>query len=128
MVRNVFPIIIPPLRERLEDIPELVDHKIAELNRELGKNISRVEPEVYKRLQEYDWPGNIRELHNRVEAAMNYTKDDVLRAEHFNFRVDNSRINLDEVNRFDNPIEAVKKEAERKLINEVLIKFNYNKS
>lgn len=125
---NVFPIVIPPLRERLEDIPELVEHKVQELNRELGKNISSIEPEVYKRLQEYDWPGNIRELHNRVEAAMNYTTGDVLKAEHFNFRVDNSRINLDAVNRFDNPIEAVKREAERKLINEVLMKFDYNKT
>lgn len=125
---NVFPIVIPPLRERLEDIPELVEARVQELNRELGKNITSIEPEVYKRLQEYDWPGNIRELHNRVEAAMNYTTGEVLRVEHFNFRVDNSRINLDAVNRFDNPIEAVKKEAERKLINEVLIKFDYNKT
>lgn len=125
---NVFPIVIPTLRERLEDIPELVEHKVQELNRELGKHITNIEPEVYKRLQEYDWPGNIRELHNRVEAAMNYTTGDILKVEHFNFRVDNSRINLDAVNRFDNPIEAVKKEAERKLINEVLIKFDYNKT
>ncbi len=125
---NVFPIVIPPLRERLEDIPELVEHRVQELNRELGKNISHIEPEVYKHLQEYDWPGNIRELQNRIEAAMNYATGDVLKVEHFNFRVDNSRINLDAVNRFDNPIEAVKKEAERKLINEVLIKFDYNKT
>ena len=125
---NVFPIVIPPLSERLEDIPELVEHRVQELNRELGKNISHIEPEVYKHLQEYDWPGNIRELQNRIEAAMNYATGDVLKVEHFNFRVDNSKINLDVVNRFDNPIEAVKKEAERKLINEVLIKFNYNKT
>lgn len=125
---NVFPIIVPPLRERLEDIPELVEGKIVELNNELGKNISRVEPEVYKKLQAYDWPGNIRELHNRVEAAMNYAQDDILRSEYFNFRVDNSRINLDELSRFDNPIEAVKREAERKLINEALIRFDYNKT
>lgn len=125
---NVFPIVIPPLRERLEDIPELVEAHVKSLNQELGKNISHIEPEVYKRLQEYDWPGNIRELHNRVEAAMNYTKDDVLKVEHFNFRIDNSRIDLEEVTRLDNPIEAVKKEAERKLINEVLMKFDYNKT
>lgn len=125
---NVFPITVPPLRERLEDIPELVEAKIQELNKELGRNIGSVEPGVYRKLQDYHWPGNIRELYNRVEAAMNYASGDVLRMEHFNFRADNSKINLDELNQFDNPIEAIKKEAERKLINEVLMRFDYNKT
>lgn len=125
---NVFPIIVPPLRERLEDIPELVEAKVQELNKELGKSISGIEPGVYRKLREYDWPGNIRELYNRVEAAMNYAEGDTLRMEHFNFRADNSKINLDELNQFDNPIEAMKKEAERKLINEVLMRFDYNKT
>lgn len=125
---NVFPIMVPPLRERLEDIPELVEAKVQELNKELGRSISSVEPGVYRKLQDYHWPGNIRELYNRVEAAMNYASGDVLRMEHFNFRADNSKINLDELNQFDNPIEAIKKEAERKLINEVLMQFDYNKT
>ncbi|MCI8647616.1 MAG: sigma 54-interacting transcriptional regulator [Firmicutes bacterium] len=125
---NVFPIMVPPLRERLDDIPELVETKVQELNKELGKSIGSVEPGVYRKLREYNWPGNIRELYNRVEAAMNYADGDTLRMEHFNFRADNSKINLDELNQFDNPIEAMKKEAERKLINEVLMRFNYNKT
>lgn len=125
---NVFPIMVPPLRERLDDIPELVEAKVQDLNKELGRNISSVEPGVYRKLQDYHWPGNIRELYNRVEAAMNYASGDVLRMEHFNFRADNSKINLDELNQFDNPIEAIKKEAERKLINEVLMRFDYNKT
>lgn len=125
---NVFPIMVPPLRERLDDIPELVETKVQELNKELGKSIGSVEPGVYRKLREYDWPGNIRELYNRVEAAMNYADGDTLRMEHFNFRADNSKINLDELNQFDNPIEAIKKEAERKLINEVLMRFRHNKT
>lgn len=125
---NIFPITIPPLRERIEDIPELVEYKVKELNREMGKNISRIDPEVYKQLRAYDWPGNIRELYNKVEAAMNYADGDVLRAEYFNFRVDNSRIDIDKVRQFDNPIEEIKKEAERKLINETLIRFDHNKT
>ena len=125
---NVFPINVPPLRERLEDIPELVEAKVKELNRELGKDIQEVHPSVYEKLYAYDWPGNIRELYNQVEAAMNYAQGDVLRPEHFNWRVDSSRINLEELKRFDNPIETIKKEAERKLINEVLMRFDYNKS
>lgn len=125
---NVFPIIVPPLRERLDDIPELVEAKIQDLNKELGRSISKVEPDVYRKLREYDWPGNIRELYNRVEAAMNYAQGEVLRKEHFNFRADNSKINLDELDRFENPIEEIKREAERKLINEVLSQFDYNKT
>lgn len=125
---NVFPITVPPLRERLEDIPELVEAKIQDLNKELGRNISTVEPGVYRKLQDYNWPGNIRELYNRVEAAMNYAEGDVLRKEYFNFRADNSKINLDELNQFENPIEEIKREAERKLINEVLRQFDYNKT
>lgn len=125
---NVFPIIVPPLRERLEDIPELVEAKIQDLNKELGRSVSRVEPDVYRKLREYDWPGNIRELYNRVEAAMNYAQGDVLRKEHFNFRIDNSKIKLDELNQFENPIEEIKREAERKLINEVLQQFDHNKT
>lgn len=125
---NVFPINVPPLRDRLEDVPELVEAKVKDLNKELGKNITKVDPFVYKQFRDYDWPGNIRELNNKVEAAMNYANGSVLKLEHFNWRADNSRINLDELKAFDNPIEAMKKEAERKLINEVLMRFDGNKS
>lgn len=125
---NVFVVTIPPLRERLEDIPELVEHKVQELNREMGKNIVTIEPEVYDMLTGYDWPGNIRELYNRVESAMNYVQGDTLKKTHFNFRVDNSRLNMEALKKNDNPIEAIKREAERKLINETLSMFDNNKT
>jgi transcriptional regulator with PAS, ATPase and Fis domain len=125
---NVFPINVPPLRQRKEDIPELVMDKIVQLNVELGKNIVAVEDAVYHRMVRYDWPGNIRELHNEVENAMHYAEGDTLRATDFNLRVDNSRLDLTALSAFDKPIEAIKKEAERKLINEILHKFNGNKT
>lgn len=125
---NVFPVVIPPLRERLEDIPELVEAKVKQLNNELGTNITNIEPNVYKKLMEYDWPGNIRELYNRVEAAMNYARGNVLKVEHFNFRADNSKIDLTALESTDKPIDAIKREAERKLINEALMMFDYNKT
>lgn len=125
---NVFPITVPPLRERMEDIEELVENKVTELNHEMGKNINKIEPAVYKKLKDYEWPGNIRELNNRIEAAMNYADDEVLRAEYFNLRIDNGRLDLEKLSSFENPIEAVKREAERKLINETLIRFKYNKT
>jgi len=127
---NVFPITIPPLRERLEDLPELVMDKIEQLNLELGKSISEVEGKVYEYLRSYDWPGNVRELYNIVEKAMIYVDIDehILRVEYFNFRVDNTRIDLETLSKFDKPIEVITREAERKLINEVLIMFGGNKT
>jgi len=60
---------LPPLRERREDIPLLVDRFIAKFNRLQGKDISGVSPEVMARLMEYDYPGNVRELENIIEQA-----------------------------------------------------------
>ncbi|HDQ40702.1 MAG TPA: sigma-54-dependent Fis family transcriptional regulator [Desulfonatronum sp.] len=66
---NVFPIDIPPLRERSEDIPLLVDHFLKRLNRLHIKEIHGVHPAVSHALTNYDWPGNVRELENIIERA-----------------------------------------------------------
>ena len=67
---NVFPIQVPPLRERLEDIPLLVWRFVAEFSKTFGKRIDVVPRENLADLQQYAWPGNIRELRNCVERAM----------------------------------------------------------
>jgi two-component system response regulator AtoC len=67
---NVLPIVIPPLRERREDIPLLIDHFIERNNGRFGTAIRGVEPEALRHLLEYRWPGNVRELQNTVERAM----------------------------------------------------------
>jgi formate hydrogenlyase transcriptional activator len=67
---NVFPIRIPPLRERVEDIPLLVWRFVGEHSRLLGKQIHDIAPETMSALQRYPWPGNIRELRNVVERAL----------------------------------------------------------
>ena len=66
---NVVPVHLPPLRERREDIPLLVDHFIHEYSRIYGVEPKRVTPEALQRLVEYAWPGNIRELQNAIERA-----------------------------------------------------------
>jgi formate hydrogenlyase transcriptional activator len=66
---NVFPIRIPPLRERPGDIPVLVDHFLAQFQRKMGKSLRGVTPEALDQLQRYAWPGNIRELQNVLERA-----------------------------------------------------------
>ena len=67
---SVMPIQLPPLRERLEDLPLLVDHFVGESNRELGKSIKGFTSRALKLLRAQSWPGNVRELDNRVKQAM----------------------------------------------------------
>lgn len=67
---NVVQIHVPPLRERKEDIPLLVQHFIKEFNVSLGKEFAGVSPQAMNHLTRYDWPGNVRELKNAIEAAM----------------------------------------------------------
>ena len=67
---NVIPITLPPLRERREDIPALVEHFVHKHAQRAGKRIERIEDGVMPRLQAYDWPGNVRELENTIERAV----------------------------------------------------------
>jgi len=67
---NVFPITIPPLRQRREDIPVLVHFFIDKFCKKMGKTITRISPRVMNSLQNYSWPGNVRELENVVERAV----------------------------------------------------------
>jgi DNA-binding NtrC family response regulator len=67
---NVIPIEIPPLRERREDIPALVDHFVQKHSHRTGRRIEKMEDGVLASLQQYDWPGNVRELENTIERAV----------------------------------------------------------
>ena len=67
---NVFPITIPPLRQRKEDIPAMVHTFIERYSRKLGKQITSIPKETMKELQDYPWPGNVRELENIIERAV----------------------------------------------------------
>lgn len=67
---NVFPIAVPPLRERAEDIPLLVEYFVARFGNGAGKNIRQIGRRTLEQLRAYDWPGNIRELQNVVERAV----------------------------------------------------------
>jgi DNA-binding NtrC family response regulator len=67
---NVFPIDLPPLRERREDIPQLARHFLAVYSAKMHKRIEDFTPEALDALQQYDWPGNVRELSNVVERLV----------------------------------------------------------
>lgn len=74
---NVFPIQVPALRERLEDIPLLVEHLIERFARRAGKNFRTIKMNTVETLQSYDWPGNIRELQNVIERSVILSGGDV---------------------------------------------------
>jgi formate hydrogenlyase transcriptional activator len=75
---NVFPVQLPPLRERREDIPALVTHFVERFGRRMGRKIDNIPPETMSALSSYQWPGNIRELQNLIERAVILSNDGVL--------------------------------------------------
>jgi DNA-binding NtrC family response regulator len=72
---NIFPIALPPLRERREDIPALAFHFLGAFAEELGKRVTEISPEALNLLMNHDWPGNIRELENVIHRAVILTND-----------------------------------------------------
>src|SRR6185503_19891328 len=66
----VFPVDVPPLRERREDIPGLAEHFVALLARQFGRRVERISEATMRQLMAYDWPGNIRELENFLARAV----------------------------------------------------------
>jgi two-component system, NtrC family, response regulator AtoC len=75
---NVVTIHVPPLKERREEIPDLVTHFLDEANARLGRAVRRVSPEAMSALMEYEWPGNVRELRNAIERGVVVADGEVL--------------------------------------------------
>jgi formate hydrogenlyase transcriptional activator len=78
---NVFPIRLPPLRERAEDIPLLTSHLVAKHGERFGRPISRIDRRAMNLLASYHWPGNVRELENVIERAVILSRNGALRLE-----------------------------------------------
>ncbi len=76
---SVFPIALPPLAERKDDVILLAEHFLRRMNAKYGKSITRISPPAMSMLQAYAWPGNVRELENCIERAVLTAKDDVIR-------------------------------------------------
>ncbi|MGG1658315.1 sigma-54 interaction domain-containing protein [Brevibacillus sp. NRS-1366] len=79
---NVVSLSIPPLRERLEDLPELVSNLLGQLVESTGVTVRAIDDEVWGVLKSYSWPGNVRELRNVLERALHLIEVDVLKKEH----------------------------------------------
>ena len=121
---NVFPIHVPPLRERKEDIPILVEHFVKDLSLYLRKQIQSIDPKVFKKLMEYSFPGNVRELRNMVERAMILCNGSTLKWEHFQVFMGRNQL-ISEENHFLESLNL--KEHEKYLIKKALEKTNYNR-
>lgn len=83
---NVFPISLPPLRDRSEDIPELARHFVRKFSRRMNREINHIPDEVLNVLALHDWPGNIREMQNFIERAVVMTQGHVLQLPHREFK------------------------------------------
>src|SRR5260370_35396615 len=75
---NVFPVVLPPLRERLQDISQLVWHFVEVFSRKMGKRITWIPNETLSALIAYPWPGNVRDLQNWIERAVIRWNNEVL--------------------------------------------------
>jgi formate hydrogenlyase transcriptional activator len=83
---NVFPVMLPPLRERRDDIPRLVRHFAQKVARRMGRRIESVPAETMTILERYSWPGNIRELENVIERAVILSRGPELQIDHANLK------------------------------------------
>jgi formate hydrogenlyase transcriptional activator len=103
---NVFPISLPALRERTDDIPRLVRHLTQKLARRMNKRIEAIPADAMDVLCHYDWPGNVRELENAIERAVILTNGGVLQIPVADFRSRDAA-----VNRAGGTLEATEREA-----------------
>jgi DNA-binding NtrC family response regulator len=120
---NTIEIEIPPLRERIEDIPLLANHFLKHYASRYGKNVTKISDAAMTRMNKHPWPGNIRELQHALERAVILSNSSVLQPEDFNFSATTAKdgvdqqINLDQFNL---------EEVEKLLIRKVLKKYNGN--
>jgi len=124
---------IPPLRERRDDIPIFVEELIKKYNKILCKNIRGIDEVMMKKLQEYNWPGNIRELTNVIESAINMADyNSILTENYFDFRVSyDTCTNVKEIitgNESGFHLEIYMRDIEKTIIEKILKKNDYNVS
>ncbi|HEY4681614.1 MAG TPA: sigma-54 dependent transcriptional regulator [Candidatus Acidoferrales bacterium] len=115
---NVFRIDLPPLRERTEDIPLLVEHFLQKFSGAMNKRFTGVSKEAMDLLLAYPWPGNVRELENAIERAMVIGREPEIQAADFPFQV----------SRAPNQVPRTLEELEQAHIRKVLEEFNWNQT
>jgi two-component system response regulator AtoC len=119
---NVLPVHIPPLRERKEDVPLLVNHFLAKNNQNLNKNVKGIEHKALEALMNYPWYGNVRELENTIERAMVLTDKDSIELENLPMEVQNfqNRVEIAPLDEEECSIKKAAKVMEMNLIKKAL--------
>jgi len=123
---NVFPIHLPPLRERPEDIPLLAEHFIGEFNAKLGCKVEEISPHAIRLLMAYNWPGNVRELENTIERALILAESGAVEPKHIPERI-RSCVSIEE-EMLNLTLKDNIKAFERQMIVEVLKKVDGNRT
>ncbi len=116
---NIFPIHVPPLRERREDIPALAFHFLKSCSAELGKNVTQFSDGALALLSSHDWPGNVRELENTVHRAVILASDNVVRKAHLAGLLDGPGGSGSAVPRTGEELKRVKKAAREKSVESI---------
>lgn len=124
---NVFTLILPPLRERKEDIPLLTNFFIRKYNWTLSLDVQSVSPEAISLLTSYDWPGNVRDLENAIQSSMILCTGGVIRPEHLPDRIKGYEL-AEAQTVSGNSIREINAQMEKELIIEALKKHNFNRT
>ena len=128
---NIFSIIIPPLRERKEDIPLLVDFFIHKINKQLRLNLENVSQQAIESLMKFNWPGNIRDLENAIQSAAILAQGTSIREEHLPLRIRGYSA-LDKSTEIkgglDEKVKKINTQVEKELILDALRRCNYNRT
>ena len=131
---NVMPLKVPPLRERLEDIPSLASHFINKFNSRFGTSVSGVTKDALERLSRYQWPGNVRELENAIQRGLVMAEHGHITTEHLPERIclesiDQATRSLTlDISQSDLSLKQAQQQLETELITRALIRCCGNKS
>ena len=125
---DVYPILLPPLRERKMDILPIAYHFLNQFNEKLGKHITGFDKEAINRFSEYDWPGNVRQLRNLIERAAILSETDQIALKDLPLLgvMDDIAQLLDNIPASNEELKRVKKEIRQKAVRKVEKKFIMN--
>lgn len=133
---NVYPIFVPPLRKRREDIPALAAFFLGKYNKEYRRKVKAILPQTLDYLMNYEWPGNVRELENVLERSFLHASDGVLAAEHLPITITSFKEDLNSSDSFINLKKVVSltrqitplKDLEKEVLQQAIKLTNYNMS
>lgn len=126
---NVISIMLPPLRDRKEDINLLVEHFIKKINKKLNKTVCQIDKKSLNYLREYHWPGNIRELENIIERAINMCDSNIITSDDLPFYIKNENPDKESLINLKNGELGTMEEYEKEIITKAMEKYSsYNKA